>query len=125
MPARHQTNNPQQRLAGQDCGGMAWERERAEIAAQLIHDGAGLERIRKLQELEEGRFGPVSQARLLFGEGAEGLLEAVDLELGKAFVGEGVGKAEGEFLYERGETCVLTMLCRVSLLTRRGRAGGS
>ena|SRR6266480_4232020 len=102
---------------------MAWERERAEIAAQLIYDRAGLESIRKLQELEEGRFGPVSQARLLFGEGAEDLLEAVDLELGKAFVGEGVGKAEGEFLYERGETCMLTMLCGViaTYLSRAGR----
>jgi len=33
MPARHQANNPQQRLTSQDCWGMAWEWERAEIAA--------------------------------------------------------------------------------------------
>jgi hypothetical protein len=85
---------------------MTWERERAEIAAQLIHNRTRLEGIRKLQELEEGRFGPVSQARLLFGEGTEGLLEAVEFELGKAFLGEGVGEAEDKLVCQQGKDCM-------------------
>ena len=78
---------------------MAWERKCTQIATQLIHHRSRSESIGKLEKLEERGFGPESQAGLLFGEGAEGLLEAVDFELGKAFVGKGVGEAKGKFLY--------------------------
>lgn len=102
---------------------MAWERERAEIAAQLIHHRTRPEGIRKSQELDEGGFRPVSQTGLLFGEGAEGLLEAVELELGKTFVGEGIGKAKGEFICQRGKFACLRCFCRVmdTHLSRVGR----
>ena len=99
---------------------MARERKRAEVAAQLIHHGARAEGVGELQELEEGGFGPVPEAGLLFGKGTEGLLEAVELKLRKALVGEGVGEAEGELLCYRIRTWRLRA-SRIRYLSRVGR----
>jgi hypothetical protein len=100
IPARHQTHYPQQCVGRQHCRRMAWKREGANIAAQVIQRRSRSQGIRQLKELDERGFRPVSHpARLVLGQRFERLLEAVEFEGREAFLGEDVGEAEGELLF--------------------------
>jgi hypothetical protein len=79
---------------------MAWKREGAYIAAQVIQRCSRSQGVRQLKELDKRGFWPVCHpTRLLLGQRLERLLEAAEFEGREAFLGEDVSEAEGEFLF--------------------------